>query len=89
MSGKRDPVTHRTPEQMKEHSRTYQARPDQVANRVKRNQARAEAIKDGRVKKGDGKDIDHKKMLSKGGSNAKANTRVVSASRNRGWRDGV
>ena len=35
------------------------------------------------VSKGDGKEIDHKKPLSKGGSNAKSNQRVVSRSTNR------
>lgn len=87
--GKRDPITHRTPEQMREHSRTYQARSDQVNNREDRNQARAQMMRDGRVEKGDGKDVDHKKPLRHGGSNKKSNLRVMSKSRNRGWRDGV
>ena len=40
-------------------------------------------MKDGRVKKGDGKDIDHKKPIRSGGGNSKGNTRVRSASANR------
>ena len=36
-------------------------------------------MRDGRVKKGDGKHIDHKVPLDAGGSTAKSNTRVVSA----------
>ncbi len=87
--GKRDPVTHRTPEQMREHSRTYQARPEQVNNREDRNRARALMEREGRVEKGDGKDVDHKKPIRYGGSSKKANLRVMSSSRNRGWRDGV
>jgi hypothetical protein len=63
----------------------YQGKPEQIANRTKRNSARAEAMKDGRVSKGDGKDLDHKKPLSKGGSNHKSNTRVVSQSTNRSF----
>ena len=52
-------------------------------NRVKRNQARREAEKDGRVKKGDGKDLDHKTPLRKGGSNNKSNIRVRTKKANR------
>lgn len=55
----------------------------QKLQRAARNKARAEAVKAGKVKKGDGKDIDHKKPLNKGGSTAKSNTRVQSASKNR------
>jgi len=81
---KRSDTAHRTPAQIREHGRTYQASAEQKKNRAKRNAARREAIRDGRASKGDGKDIDHKTPLSKGGSNAKSNTRVVSASANRG-----
>lgn len=86
---KRDPVTHRTPEQMKKLSRGYNARPEQVEKRAERNKARAMLEKEGRVSKGDGKDVDHKRPLRSGGSNSRSNLRVVSKSRNRGWRDGV
>ncbi len=64
----------------------YHSKPEQRANRSKRTIARNQAIKDGRVKRGDGKDVDHRTPLSKGGSNAKSNTRVVSASTNRSFR---
>lgn len=87
--GVRDPVTHRTPEQMRKQVRGYNARPENVAKRVKNNQARARLMKEGVVRKGDGKDVDHKKPLRSGGSNSRSNLRAVSASRNRGWRDGV
>ena len=43
------------------------------------------AEKKGLVKKHDGKDIDHKKPLSKGGSNTLSNARVVSKSANRSF----
>jgi len=86
---KRDPKSHRTPGQIKRQVSGYNARPENVAKRVKNNQARAEMMKDGRVKKGDGKDVDHVKPLRSGGSNAKSNLRVMPKSRNRGWRDGV
>ena len=68
------------------YDKAYNARPEQVKKRTMRNQARAELMKDGKVHKGDGKDVDHKKMLDKGGSNDKSNLRVVSQTENRGWR---
>jgi hypothetical protein len=51
-------------------------------NRAKRNTARRLAVREGKVSKGDGKHIDHKKNLSSGGSNDTSNTRVVSAKTN-------
>lgn len=39
----------------------YQKSPEQVKKRVERNRNRREALKDGRVRKGDGKDISHTK----------------------------
>lgn len=63
----------------------YHSRPEQIANRSKRTVARNESNESGRTSKGDGKDLDHKTPLSKGGSNAKSNTRVVSASSNRSF----
>jgi hypothetical protein len=61
----------------------YHSKPEQKKKRAMRNKARADAIKDGRARKGDGKDVHHKKPLRNGGSNAKSNTAVVSKSRNR------
>jgi 5-methylcytosine-specific restriction endonuclease McrA len=70
----------------KRENEEYNSRPEQKKRRAARNQARAEAMRDGRVRKGDGKDVDHKKPLSKGGSNHKSNTRVLSASKNRSFK---
>jgi hypothetical protein len=84
-AGKRDPVTHRTPAQAKKHRETYQARPDVVADRVKMNQARAKMIDAGKAKKGDDKDVNHKRPLRHGGSNDIGNLESVSRSKNRGW----
>lgn len=53
--------------------------------RAERNRARAKLEKLGMVKKGDGKDVDHKVPVSKGGSNARSNLRVESASKNRSF----
>jgi hypothetical protein len=65
------------------YDKEYQSSPEQISNRVKRNKARAMMEKDGRVKKGDGKDVDHKKPLKSGGSNGKSNLKVISKSKNR------
>lgn len=63
----------------------YQGKPEQIKNRAMRNAARSEAMKDGKVRKGDGMDVDHKHPIVKGGGNAPGNTRVVSASKNRSF----
>jgi len=64
----------------------YNKLPDVQRKRVENNRRRREAEKSGKVKKGDGKHIDHKKPLAKGGSLTKSNTRIVSAATNKGWR---
>ena len=64
----------------------YNRRPSVQKKRVANNKARREAIRDGRVTKGDGKDVHHKKPLDKGGSAKKSNKKVVSQKTNRGWR---
>lgn len=65
---------------------TYQGKPEQIKNRAKRNAARAEMVKEGRAKKGDGKDVDHKVPLSRGGSTGKFNIRVVDKHKNRSFK---
>lgn len=64
----------------------YQKQPENVDKRVQRNAARREALREGRVHKGDGMEIDHRRMLDEGGSNARSNQRVVPAAKNRAWR---
>jgi hypothetical protein len=59
--------------------------PQRKKQRVERNAARRELMKEGKVHKGDGKDVDHKKPLSKGGSNSSKNLRVRSAHANRSY----
>ena len=81
-SGVRSPTAHRTLEQMRSHGRSYQAKPEQKKRRAKRNNARARLMKEGRVRKGDGKHVDHKRSLSKGGSNRRSNLAAVSARSN-------
>lgn len=52
---------------------------------AKRARARRKAIKLGLVKPGDGKDIDHKKPIAKGGGNAMSNLRAIPVSENRSF----
>lgn len=64
----------------------YKSTPEQIHRRVLRNKARREALAAGLVHKGDHKQVDHIKPLDKGGSNAKSNQRIVSASENESFR---
>jgi hypothetical protein len=59
----------------------YHSKPEQRKNRSKRVQARRLMMKLGRVKKGDGNDVDHKDGNPK--NNGKHNLRVRSKSANR------
>lgn len=58
--------------------RRYNSQPEQKKRRAKRNKDRRKAAKAGRVKKGDGKEVDHLNRRSLSGK-----TRVVSRSENR------
>lgn len=50
--------------------------------RAIRNAARRELMREGLVKVGDGKDVNHVKPLSKGGTNARSNLNVVDKRKN-------
>jgi len=81
-SGVRSPTAHRTKEQA---SRQWQERsPASKAKNKKWKAARRKLEAEGKVSKGDGKDVAHKKPLSQGGSNARSNLTVQSRSKNRG-----
>lgn len=62
----------------------YEAKPEQIKNRVARNAARRKMMREGKVHKGDGKDVAHVVALDKGGSN-KQGLRVESKSVNRSF----
>lgn len=64
----------------------YQKTPENVAKRVDRNRARRHAEAKGLVHKGDGMEVDHKRMLDTGGSDEDSNTQVTTAAQNRAWR---
>jgi hypothetical protein len=75
----------------KKEYKNYHGKPKQRKERAARTAARELMIKKGKVKKGDGKDIDHKKPLRNGGSKGINNLRVRDRSSNRsdnGHKDG-
>ena len=61
--------------------KNYQGKPEQKKNRAARNLAHSRA-----GSAANGKDVDHIKPLSKGGSNAPSNTRIKTASANRSFK---
>jgi hypothetical protein len=63
----------------------YQGTEEQKNNRVERNAARRKLLKDGKVSKGDGRDVAHRKAIDKGGS-TKDGVRVESKTANRSFR---
>ena len=65
--------------------REYNASPEATAKRVANNSARRQAMAEGKARVGDGKDVDHRTPLSKGGTNARSNLRVVPRSENRSF----
>lgn len=65
-------------EYARDHSSTKQKK-----DRSARNKARRTLMTEGRVSKGDGKEVHHKTALSKGGGTNRANWQVVSRKRNR------
>ena len=64
------------------YDKKYNARPEEIKRRAARNDARETLKKEGRVRKGDGKDVHHKdgNPLNRSKSNLKAESR----SKNRG-----
>ena len=61
----------------------YHATPEQKKKRASRNAARAKLMKAGKVKKGDGKDVDHRNGNPK--DNKSKNLAVKSKSTNRSF----
>jgi hypothetical protein len=64
----------------------YESSPEQIRNRVARNRARRQLMKEGLVHKGDDMDVDHRVPLVKGGGTGRGNLRVRTASANRSFR---
>jgi len=64
----------------------YDGSPEVKKKRAQRNKARRLMEREGIVSKGDGKDVDHKKALSNGGTATRSNLRAVPASENRSFK---
>lgn len=62
----------------------YQGSPEQIARRSSRNKARRKLAKKGRVRLGDGKDVDHANTNPK--DNSDGNLRVKTKSSNRSFK---
>jgi len=62
---------------------TFHGKPEQIKRRAARVQARRILEREGRVRKGDGKDVDHIVPLRSNGSTGRSNLRVQPRSVNR------
>ena len=78
-------MTKSTPQKLKTQT-AYNATPERKAVGVDLRRARREAIREGRVSIGDGKDLAHKRAADNGGRATKDNLVVQPESTNRGWR---
>lgn len=63
--------------------REYQGKPEQKKRRAQRNAARRKAEREGKVHKGDGKEVDHNDHSNRRGKLDNSNVRVVSRKANR------
>ena len=66
--------------------KNYDGTPAVKKKRAQRNKARRMLEREGVVKKGDGKDVDHVTPLSKGGTSARSNLRAKPATANRSFK---
>ena len=66
--------------------KNYDGTPEVKKKRAQRNKARRMLEREGVVKKGDGKDVDHIAPLSKGGTTTRSNLRAKPASANRSFK---
>lgn len=80
--GKRDPSSHRTPEQIKSMDRGYNHTAEMRRRRGEQNKGRRILG----LKVGDPRDAGHIKPLDKGGKTVHGNLEPQSQTENRGWR---
>lgn len=64
----------------------YQGSDEQIRNRSQRNKARRALEAKGKVHKGDGMDVDHKRPISHGGGNSLSNLRIQTDNNNRSFK---
>ena len=79
-------MPRKEPRDYEKEYREYHSKPENRKDNDARKEARREMEKQGKVKKGDGKHVDHKKPLKAGGSTATSNLRVVDAKTNRKYK---
>jgi 5-methylcytosine-specific restriction endonuclease McrA len=72
-------MPRKKPRNYKKEYAEYHGTAEQRKNRALRNKARRKL----KLKKGDKREVDHKKPLSKGGTNGRKNLRVVAKRTNR------
>ena len=74
------------PRDYKQEYANYDGTPEVKKKRAQRNKARRMLEREGIVRKGDGKDVDHKQPLSKGGTTTRKNLVAKPASANRSFK---
>lgn len=79
----------KTPEKWLKAKRAYNDRPEMRRRNMLQKRAWRAAVKEGRIRPGDGKSVDHKRSLDSGGGNDPDNIRIVSEKKNKGWRKGT
>lgn len=78
-SGKRKRTAAGVEHEYKRFQSSKKAKKDRAA----RNKARRQALREGRVHKGDDREVDHIRGLASGGNNSKSNIRIVGRRFNR------
>ena len=73
------------PRPYKKEYEQYDGTPAVKKKRAARNKARVMLEREGVVHKGDGKDVDHKVPLSKGGNTVRSNLKAKPSSANRSY----
>tara|TARA_B110000495_G_C22873304_1_gene509282 strand:- start:510 stop:776 length:267 start_codon:yes stop_codon:yes gene_type:complete len=76
-------TSRRKPRNYKREYKNYHSKPTQKKRRANRNTARRKMTKAGKVRKGDGKDVDHKDRNT--ANNKRKNLKAVSKSKNRSF----
>jgi len=82
---KKDPKTGKSVRDYSRENKLYNSRPENIKDRSERTTLRRKANELGITHKGDSKDLDHKKPLSKGGANTLSNARVTTQAANRSF----
>lgn len=78
-----DGSRHRTAEGNRHELKRFQSSKKAKKDRAARNKARRQALREGKVHRGDNLEVDHVRGLASGGNNSNGNIRVVSRKFNR------